>query len=47
MSDKTTYYERNRKMILNRAKEYYKNNNNDYEIKQEINRDNYLKKKRM
>ena len=47
MSDKTTYYERNRKMILNRAKEYYKNNKNDYEIKQEINRDNYLKKKRM
>ena len=26
MSDKTTYYQRNRKRILNRAKEYYKNN---------------------
>ena len=26
MSDKTTYYRKNRKIILNRAKEYYENN---------------------
>ena len=26
MSDMTTYYQRNREKILNRAKEYYKNN---------------------
>ena len=26
MSDKTTYYQRNRERILNRAKEYYENN---------------------
>ena len=25
MSDKTTYYQRNRERILNRVKEYYKN----------------------
>ena len=27
MSDRTTYYQRNREIILNRAKEYYENNN--------------------
>lgn len=26
MDDRTTYYQRNRKIILNRAKEYYKSN---------------------
>ena len=26
MSDRTTYYQRKRERILNRAKEYYKNN---------------------
>ena len=26
MSDRTTYYETNRETVLNRAKEYYKNN---------------------
>ena len=26
MSDKTTYYRKNRELILNRAKEYYNNN---------------------
>ena len=30
---KTTYYERNRDVILNRAKDYYENNNELFEKK--------------
>ena len=29
----TTYYQRNRKVILNRAKDYYRNNRNDLRVK--------------
>ena len=42
MSDKTTYYKKNRGIILNRAKEYYENNK---EILRE--QENYLKRKRI
>ena len=41
----TTYYEKNRDVILNRAKDYY--NNNKEEKKQKINTENYLKKKKI
>ena len=37
-----TYYQRNRDVILNRVKDYYKN---DKESKQKINTETYLKKK--
>ena len=43
----TTYYQRNREVILNRAKDYYENNKNYYEREQKINTGNYLKKKKM
>ena len=39
-----TYYQRNRDMILNRAKDYYEN---DKESKQEKNTETYLKKKKI
>ena len=43
---KTTYYQRNREVILNRAKDYYKNNKKLLrEREQKINIENYLKKK--
>ena len=29
----TTYYQRNRKVILNRAKDYYRNNRNELRVK--------------
>ena len=45
MSEKT-YYQRNRDVILNRAKYYYENDKKDYESKQEINTETYLKKKK-
>ena len=45
MSDKT-YYQRNRDVILNRAKDYYKNNKKVLRVKQKINTENYLKKKK-
>ena len=45
MTDTNTYYQRNRKIILNRAKEYYKNNKEYRDSKEEINTENYLKKK--
>ena len=47
MSDKTTYYQRNRKIILNRAKEDYKNNKEILREKAKINTENYLKKKKL
>ena len=38
-----TYYQRNRDIILNRAKEYYKNNKELLQNKQKINIDHYQK----
>ena len=44
----TTYYERNREVILNRAKDYYKNSKELLrEREQKINIENYLKKKKI
>ena len=45
MSEKT-YYHRNRDVILNGAKDYYKNVKESYESKQEINKETYLKKRK-
>ena len=42
--DNTTYYQRNREIMLNRAKDYYENDKKDQESKQEINIETYLKK---
>ena len=42
-----TYYQRNREVILNRAKYYYKNNKELLKREQEINIENYLKKKKV
>ena len=44
-SDDLTYYQRNRGVILNRAKDYY-GNHREIESKQEINTETYLKKKK-
>ena len=33
MTEKTTYYKRNKKTILNRAKEYYENKNEELKKK--------------
>ena len=46
MSDKTTYYQRNREKKLNRAKEYYETTKKDWEIKQK-NMENYPTKKQI
>ena len=44
----TTYYQRNRKVILNRAKDYYENNKELLrEREQKINAKNYLKRKKI
>ena len=44
----TTYYERNREVILNRAKDYYENNKELLrEREQKINTENYLKRKKI
>ena len=43
----TTYYERNRDVILNRAKDYYKNNKELLREKVKINVEIYLKKKKI
>ena len=46
----TTYYERNKNVILSRAKNYYKNNKEllgEREREQKINIENYLKKKKI
>ena len=40
MTDTNTYYQRNRKIILNRAKEYYKNNK---EVQRQQGRNKYRK----
>ena len=43
----TTYYQRNREVILNKAKDYYENNKELLrEREQEINTENYLKNKK-
>ena len=45
---RTTYYQRNREAILNRAKDYYENNKEvlrEREREQKISIENYLKKK--
>ena len=51
---KTTYYKRNKEVILNRAKDYYENNKEilrererEREREQKINIENYLKKKKI
>ena len=51
MSEKT-YYQRNREVILNRAKDYYENNKEllrerEREREQKMNTENYLKKKKL
>ena len=38
------YYQKNKDVILNRAKDYYENIKKDWEIKQKINIGTYLKK---
>ena len=44
----TTYYQRKREMILNRAKDYYENNKELLrEREQKINTENCLKKKKI
>ena len=40
MTDTNTYYQRNRKIILNTAKEYYKNNK---EVQRQQGRNKYRK----
>ena len=45
-----TYYQRNRDVILNRAKDYYENNKElltETVREQKINIENYLKKKKI
>ena len=45
---KATYYQRNREVILNRAKDYYKSNKELLrEKEQKINTENYLKRKKL
>ena len=44
----TSYYLRNKELILNRAKDYYENNKELLrERKQKINTENYLKRKKI
>ena len=40
--DNTTYYQRNSDVALNKAKEYYKNNNK--RLKEQVNKETYLRK---
>ena len=42
----TTYYQRNREMILNRAKNYYENNKELLRERAKKNAENYLKSKK-
>ena len=42
-----TYYQRNRDIILNRAKEYYKITKNYYGNEEKINIDHYQKMKKI
>ena len=43
----TAYYQRNREVILNRAKYYYENNKELLRFRANINIENYLKKKKI
>ena len=43
----TTYYQKNREVILNRAKYYYKNNKELLRERGKINIENYLKGKKI
>ena len=44
----TTYYQRNREVILNREKDYYENNKELLRKReQKINTENYLKRKKI
>ena len=49
MSENTdlTYYQKSRDVILNRAKDYYKNIEEILRYKQQINTETYLKKKKI
>ena len=42
-----TCYQKSKEVMLNRAKEYHKNKRKSKKEKQEINRENYLKKKKI
>ena len=42
--DNATYYQRNREMMLNRAKDYYKNDKARLRKQAKINTETYLKK---
>ena len=42
----TTYYQRNREVILNRAKDYYENNKELLRERAKINSEIYLKRKK-
>ena len=47
MSDKTTYYQKNKEKLLNWAKEFYENNKERLrEQVERISRENYLMKKK-
>ena len=43
----TTYYQRNREVILNGAKDYYENNKELLRERESKNTENYLKKKKI
>ena len=43
----TTYYQRNRDIMLNRAKNYYENNKEFLRNEQKINIDHYRKMKKI
>ena len=43
----TTYYQKNREVILNRAKDYYENNKELFRGRAIISIENYLKKKKI
>ena len=42
-----TYYQKNKDLILNKAKNYYENNNEGQKNRREINIEAYLKKKKI
>ena len=44
---KATYYQRNREVILNRARDYYENNKEVLREKAKMNIENYLKNKKI
>ena len=44
---RSNYYERNRNLILNRAKDYYENNKELLRERAKKNTENYLKMKKM